>query len=1289
MASNNVSGNTRATRSRFSSPLTVAATESSGAPSSRVRAVSSSANGGGASTNGSEGQKQFMHRWLEPPVQVKASYQDAGLVRHGVVENMVPLGTLPKVGLFKKTAPPAAAAPERPLIRKIVVKQKTAATPTPAPAPPPPPSAPVEDETEDEAKTDVVEDQDEEKLGGLGKDEAATKEDDKARKTAASRRARRSVVSGETDDEEWARQSSTQKATGRRSASRASTEVQQSDSGAIAGPRAGSQKDFIAKVVDGAVDEALTHYRYPTAWALRTLFEENSSNQEFLDMIQKVFLQTANADTLEQFCILLQDRKREGKRHNQAFAYFNEQNHNFAPHPPRRAPFSNLVKFDVSALHLDQHRAKSQSQSQSQSQHQQPQELQQRLKQQKPKRKRPAKEKEIEPEPEPEPQLEAQPEPQPKQEADPEPELPPRKKRKAGKQPVNTATASSSSKMATTNGVNGKASTETPPRRRTMSRSISSTSSLSSARSLSPPGEPPQPQDDGEGEGFDETPSRSSPAARQPITTAKRRRSNAPRKSRNVSPSTATSTVSQSRSQSRSTAAAAKEQKKSAPSRRQSSPAAAEHSAADVEETPYEMPAVVDSPLFPNFNSKKGPLGADKAKFAELNIATKLGKLDENDPRQLLRLKAKKVTTNSHTPFPLSNIRDSPTLDEQPEEPAQPTTATPASASRLRSAAASSRQTPALREGRSTRASFKRTYDDLEDQSSPIAANFPGSEVASTTAGSRAGTPALRPAKRPRTGLRVKTSPVKRRNASAGIPRPSGERSSPVGNAMREDDNDDYCSSCGGNGELVCCDGCTRSFHFTCVDPVLSPDAMPVEWFCNICRVQRDPGALPSNGGAFASLLDKLAVKNSSAFRLPPVVRDRFEGVRTGVDGEYEEIVPVVKPATRKKKNDEDQAPDFFRTRDADGKIALCHSCDEVSTSNRPILPCSQCGIFWHMDCLDPPATYPPHPRSFRCPLHADELLAKIGESLGSSHKHRRIKDAPVIRPVFSRGYANNGWIEVDLDDSGDETGWRDVVTFGRTVRLSEKGIKLDFLSRVHAQREKSAAAAAAAATSKAATPAPPPTIPMERRSLKEQQAALNLTQLSRSSSIDNNGGDGGNDRISTLINVMLSSADPSAIALIGRANVTRLESGKLTHMDQQSLRAVLANAESIANHVKQLLGAAPATTDTTLQQSFNPNNTEEHINSAMDVDVDPTTKSPAAATSPATASDDDVPAMTQGEKTPALGDQSPAAPLPLQMEENVPSVPATPTKGGEGQGEELVVVEEEKELEGGQGGDV
>lgn len=114
-------------------------------------------------------------------------------------------------------------------------------------------------------------------------------------------------------------------------------------------------------------------------------------------------------------------------------------------------------------------------------------------------------------------------------------------------------------------------------------------------------------------------------------------------------------------------------------------------------------------------------------------------------------------------------------------------------------------------------------------------------------------------------------------------------------NLGAQDENDDYCSSCGGNGELVCCDGCTRSFHLTCVDPPMEEGHLPDEWYCHVCFSQRFPTRLPDYGGVFGYLLNNLEKKNSSAFRLPADVRDYFEGVKTGADGEYEEILPTGK----------------------------------------------------------------------------------------------------------------------------------------------------------------------------------------------------------------------------------------------------------------------------------------------------------------------------------------------------------------------------------------------------------
>jgi PHD-finger len=105
---------------------------------------------------------------------------------------------------------------------------------------------------------------------------------------------------------------------------------------------------------------------------------------------------------------------------------------------------------------------------------------------------------------------------------------------------------------------------------------------------------------------------------------------------------------------------------------------------------------------------------------------------------------------------------------------------------------------------------------------------------------------------------------------------------------MPQDDNDDYCSACGGNGDLVCCDGCTRSFHFKCVDPPMIEGHLPDEWFCNVCQY-RQSGVQHPIPGIFGPLLLHLDGKNPSAFRLSKATREYFVDVKTGADGEYEE----------------------------------------------------------------------------------------------------------------------------------------------------------------------------------------------------------------------------------------------------------------------------------------------------------------------------------------------------------------------------------------------------------------
>lgn len=109
----------------------------------------------------------------------------------------------------------------------------------------------------------------------------------------------------------------------------------------------------------------------------------------------------------------------------------------------------------------------------------------------------------------------------------------------------------------------------------------------------------------------------------------------------------------------------------------------------------------------------------------------------------------------------------------------------------------------------------------------------------------------------------------------------------PAANALQIE-NDDYCSACGGNGDLICCDSCSKSFHFECVDLVGSSD-LPDDWFCNDCIYKRS-AQRPDHRGPFGPMLNMLEKMIPRAFSLPKKVQVCFEDIKAGVNGEYEEI---------------------------------------------------------------------------------------------------------------------------------------------------------------------------------------------------------------------------------------------------------------------------------------------------------------------------------------------------------------------------------------------------------------
>lgn len=746
---------TRASRSRFSSPQV-----NSQSPNGTSEQQSK------GPVAGLDNQKAFMARWLEPPVTVKPSYQDAGLMRHGVVEGMAPLGTLPKAGIFKKTAAPAGpedAPPQNtPPPTRIVLKQRVKTTTAPKPAPAPvTPAAQTEDDTEEVEDTEDSEDGDDDEDEGL------------IAPPPLPTSRRRQPIRHDDDDGDWAptapkavsvgtksvntRGSISRASAGRHgSISHTSPSMQHTQTSASSVSRVmESIKDVADKVVEAAVEEALKHYRYPTAWALRMLYDENSDNDEFLSMVQEVFTQTADAETVEQFARLLNAKKKDGKKGNKGFLYFipPATSNASTPHKPKRAPYGNLVRLEVPQVGADRERTTSER-GQEQEEDQGPELVQEQEPQKKKRKKLPE---------EPQPRID---------------ETPSKKRRKSSSKlsesatPAPKAMASNGKKKngsAPASG-NGKAKlTESPSmRRKTRAASIeSSSSTLSSARSLTPP----DGIMDSDGDVPDVPPSHASPAAEtsdnanaptapQPI--ARPKRNYAPKKKRNVSPSTPTPSspaiIPATTTNNNNTTTTRSQQQTAAPATAASS-----------------MPALIEPPIFPNLPPPKKSaykaVGAHQDKTIPV-FASRVGRLDDNDEKIRLRQKAKNVTNGPSLPESYHRHE----LDEREKYP-HPERARLDEAARAGGDAARFRPrstrvsgaTPVFTEAvngnltaasRSTRSSRKRSHDEVDDEVSPTTAHFPPGALddASTAATSRAETPILRPAKKAKTGARVKQS---------------------------------------------------------------------------------------------------------------------------------------------------------------------------------------------------------------------------------------------------------------------------------------------------------------------------------------------------------------------------------------------------------------------------------------------------------------------------------------------------------------------------------------------------
>jgi hypothetical protein len=325
------------------------------------------------------------------------------------------------------------------------------------------------------------------------------------------------------------------------------------------------------------------------------------------------------------------------------------------------------------------------------------------------------------------------------------------------------------------------------------------------------------------------------------------------------------------------------------------------------------------------------------------------------------------------------------------------------------------------------------------------------------------------------------------------------------------------------------------------------------------------------------------------AFALPLDVREYFEGVRTGDEGEYEE---VSLPRTQNNVVKMNRAgfieePNYKETRDNKGNLIRCYRCG-MTSNGRDIIPCDYCPARWHLDCLDPPLAAPPRRRGndksfWRCPLHVEHDLAGLGRQaeaapgdLGRIPRYRKPKSAVPLDVPVRRGFRNNGIIEVDLTKTHevDPDKTKEFYMAGKVHRVPEEGIRLDFIDRVkkswyedqsfprqmdapkrirgHLYRPDnvvlhhppehtvvevresdfwtSATALAIAETAKA-------NAALRNRSIKEQQTVLNLVEMSQQAPVDHYSG----DALAELTNRLVSEAPPEVVTGLERTEVDQL----------------------------------------------------------------------------------------------------------------------------------------------------
>jgi hypothetical protein len=80
--------------------------------------------------------------------------------------------------------------------------------------------------------------------------------------------------------------------------------------------------DFTDKVVEAAVQQAVDEKRWPTAYALRTLYDDHRKNERMVRLIDAIYSLNADETQIKEFQNVMRHKKKEGKKDRTGEYYF-------------------------------------------------------------------------------------------------------------------------------------------------------------------------------------------------------------------------------------------------------------------------------------------------------------------------------------------------------------------------------------------------------------------------------------------------------------------------------------------------------------------------------------------------------------------------------------------------------------------------------------------------------------------------------------------------------------------------------------------------------------------------------------------------------------------------------------------------------------------------------------------------------------------------------------------------------------------------------------------------------